>query len=98
MPTRPPRLTWSRALTTYEAHLRARRVSPRTREDALREVRLLAAWLEPAPPGQVSLSDLREYQVGLLTGATTQRGRPAAAGTVARISSALRAFFAFLAA
>src|SRR5690606_22010324 len=78
-------LSWTAALAAYETHLRARRASPRTREDSLREVRLLAAHVEPLRPEQVRLADLRQYQVGLLTGAATRSGRPAAAGTVARV-------------
>jgi integrase/recombinase XerD len=48
-------------------------------------------------PGQVTLPVLRDYQWALLTGEGAPRGRPLAASTVAKITTALRAFFAFLA-
>jgi len=95
---RPRALCWTRALEVYEQHLLARRASPRTREDHLRELRLLREHAAPKRPGSLCLADLRDYQVGLLTGEASRSGRPVSAGTVAKVTSTLRAFFAFLAA
>lgn len=45
----------------------------------------------------MTLDQLRAYQGGLLTGATARRARPLAPSTVARATTAIAGFFAFLA-
>ena len=92
------KLTWPDALDAYEIHLQARRLSPRTIDGHHRDIEHLRYCLAPLRPDQVRVADLRGYQVGLLTGETSRTGRPLTAGSVARVSSTLRRFFAFLAA
>jgi len=95
--SRRPRLDWPEARRRFEDHLRAGRARPRTLEGHLREVDLFAEDLAATRgPADVSLEQLRDYQLGLLTGERARRGKPLAAGTVARVTSSLRAFFAFL--
>jgi integrase/recombinase XerD len=90
-------LTWAHALNLFETHLRARRSAARTLDYYLRDVRYLAAHLGgDAAPGDVTLGALRAFQVGLMTGDAAKKGKPLAAGTVARVVTVLRVFFRFL--
>jgi integrase/recombinase XerD len=96
-------LTWADALDLFETHLRAKRAAARTVTDYLLEVRYLEEHLAKrgkatVTPADVTVHDLRDYQAGLLTGATSRTGRPLAAGTASRVTSALVSFFRFLAA
>jgi integrase/recombinase XerD len=94
-------ITWPEALDIYDTHLRAKNASPRTIGDYLRELRHLAARLgrrrrPPAPTG-VTTEDLRAYQADLFVGTASPSGRPLSAGSVARVTAAIRDFFGFLA-
>lgn len=93
-------LTWSAALERYVDHLQARRVSPMTIRSRRYDLLGLRTHLgaEARDPIRVSLDDLRGYQLGLLTGDASRRGKPLSAGSVARLTAALRHFFQFLAA
>lgn len=93
---RPRTLTWTQALTAYEQHLRAQHASPRTVEEHLRDLRHLAARLDHLRPADVTITDLREHQVGLFSGETSISRRPQAARTVSKATSILRRFFGFL--
>lgn len=102
-PTRrkkPSAIRWEDAIDLFETHLRARRVSPRTLEGALADVKHLEVYLaerrSPPRPGEMTPQDLRGYQADLFSGAAT--GRALVAGTVARITSNLAGFFKLLAA
>lgn len=91
--------SWATAIDAYETHLRARRAAEGTTVGYVREVRLFREHLaadEDRAPAQIELADLREYQVGLLTGDSSRTGRPLAAGTVSRIRTSLGDFFGFL--
>ncbi len=91
--------SWAAAIDAYETHLRARRAAEGTTVGYVREVRLLREHLaedDDRTPAEVELADLREYQVGLLTGDASRTGRPLAAGTVSRIRTSLGDFFGFL--
>ena len=96
MPRARAHLTWDQALDRYQLHQRARRASPRTIEGHQREVRLLQAHLDEHEIGEVTLQDLRGYQVGLLTGAASASGNPLCARTAAKVTTSLRSFFGFL--
>lgn len=93
-------LMWETALAQYEQHLRARRASPRTIEEKLLDLGHLLAHFDRradrAEPAQVTVADLREYQVGLFTGRTSTSGKHLSARTVAKNSSNIRRFFAWL--
>jgi site-specific recombinase XerD len=99
-PKKNTSLTWEDGLDRYETHLRARRASARTVSEKLLDLGHLVAYLElRAPrtePGQVTVQDLREYQVGLFTGRTSSSRKHLAARTVAKNSSNIRCFFAWL--
>jgi integrase/recombinase XerD len=99
-PTRPTKaLAWNEAIDLYETHLRAERSAARTIEGYLLEVKYLHEHLAPSgttSPAHVTLDHLRRYQAGLLTGDASRSGKKLAAGTVARIASALGDFFSFL--
>jgi site-specific recombinase XerD len=91
------KITWEAAIDLYKLHLLAKRSADRTNVGYLREVGYLRDHLgDRAKPGEVTLQDLREYQCGLLTGKTSQKGRPLAVGTVAKAVTVLRTFFSFL--
>ena len=94
--SRRKRLTWDHALDRYETHLLAKNASPRTLDGHKREVRHLQSHLTNKLPGGVELEDLRGYQCTLLSGSGSASGRPISAATVAKVSTALRSFFAFL--
>lgn len=89
-------LTFERALAHYGTHLRARRCSPKTIKEQLRELRHLRDRLGSLPLPEVTLHDLREHVTGLLGGSAAKRKEPMSAGSVARIASAIRTFFKFL--
>jgi len=93
-------LTWPQAIDRYEIHQRAMRTSSGTIESYGRVIKWFMSWLEKTKrdllPGSVSLSVLRDYQIGLLTGKATVRGRPMGAGTVFRFTITLASFFGFL--
>lgn len=91
-----PRLSWPRARDLYLTHLRAKRCAVSTVESYRRELERLQAQLDPLTPAQVRLDDLRDYQVGLLSGECTRSGKPNTPATVHRIGSVIRAFYAFL--
>jgi len=95
-----PTATWSAGLTGYFDHLQARRASASTIRTRRYDLQNLRAHLgaEETDAIEVSLDDLRQYQLGLLTGDASRRGRPLSAGSVARLTATLRHFFAFLAA
>ena len=101
MPRRK-RLTWPRALDLFCDHLTARNARPLTLK-GYRAV-LERFWAQygrahaPRGPADVTLAHLREYQVGLFTGATAPSGRPLSAQTVSQTTTALTALFRFLAA
>lgn len=91
--------TWSDAVDAFDLHLRAHNRAARTRDGHRRELGYLHAFLGAATrPHQVTLADLRAYQAGLLAGQASRSRQPLAAGTVAKATSVVRAFFAFLAA
>ncbi|MCW8138362.1 MAG: tyrosine-type recombinase/integrase [Planctomycetota bacterium] len=91
-----PSLGWPDAIERYEEHLFARGASPRTVDSYGRELRSFAEHAGEGGPAGTTLSDLRAYQSGLMTGEATRRGRPLGAGTVARVTATLASFFAFL--
>lgn len=84
-------LSWDEALRRYEDHLQARRAAHRTIYAHGRVLAKLRAALacEAARPGEVTLDQLRRYQLGL------QRRRLSAA-TVANETGHVRSFFRFL--
>jgi len=90
--------SWIEAIDAYELHLRARHAAPGTVTESLRELEVLRRHFGPRELADVTLSDLRQHQVGLLTGDTAPSGRPLAPRTVAKVASIVRQFFAFLAA
>jgi len=89
-------VTWEEALDLYATTLRARRFSSQTLAGHLRELRVFRERVAPLRPDQVHLADLREYQCALLSGEAAGRGKPLAAGTVAKVTTALRRFFLLL--
>ena len=95
---KPTALAWDDALTLYEQHLRAKRSAERTVKGYLLEVVYLRDYVSPRGtlPGAVTLQDLRTYQCGLLTGATSRSGKRLSAGTASRVAVTLADFFGFL--
>jgi len=102
MMMRPEPLTWTDARNLFEQHLLARRSSEGTlrayRSDLGGLVKHLSRGGEPPAPEEVTLDDLRAYQVGLLSGQTARSKRPLMASSVARVTVNFRCFFAWLAA
>jgi integrase/recombinase XerD len=96
--TRP--VTWETALERYEVHLQARNTPALTASTYQVSIRLFLEHLsrrrERPLPEDVTTSDLRDYQAGLLSGATAKSGRPLAAVTVLRHTAALASLFGFL--
>jgi integrase/recombinase XerD len=91
------KITWPEAFSLYRTHLQAKRTADSTIEGHLIELNRFRRHLgsdHPPLPGEITLQDLREYQVGLMTGSISDK--PLSAGTVARISTVLRTFFAYL--
>ena len=86
-----PPLTWDRAFQLYDDHLHARRYAPRTIYAQQRRLLHLKDALghEAASPTQVTLDQLRRYQLALLK-------RRLSAATVANASGHVRTFFRFL--
>ena len=70
--SREPVITWTDALDRYEKWLVARGMRPRSVVGYMREIGYVKDFLAKRPtlvePGAVTLADLREYQLGLLTG------------------------------
>ncbi len=91
------KITWPEALSLYRTHHQAKRTAESTIEGHLIELNRFRRYLgadHPPLPGEVTLQDLREFQVGLMTGSVSDK--PLTAGTVARISTVLHTFFLFL--
>lgn len=87
-------LTWEDALDRYETHLRAKRSAKTTLEEhqlALGHLRDRMSVLS-----EITLTNLRAYQAGLFSGSTSASHRHLSAGSVAKVSSIIRTFFAFL--
>ena len=95
-PKKPTTLAWDEALDLFETQLRAKRAAELTVVDYLRALRQLRERVDPLRPDQVQPPDLREVQVGLLTGAASRSGRPLTASAVGRHVAAWRALFGFL--
>src|SRR5262245_26309483 len=93
-------ITWPEAVELYESHLRAKRAGKRTIEGYLFELDYLRDYLDrkkaSVAPGSITVDRLREYICGLMTGEASRRGKPLAAGTVARVATTLAGFFEFL--
>lgn len=100
--TKTPKLGWPRALDLFKNHMLARNLRPQTIDGYFAILRRFRQNLDRRgalpSPGEVSLDLLREYQVGLFTGATTVTGEPAGADAVGTITTVLSVFFRFLAA
>jgi integrase/recombinase XerD len=99
--TKTKRLTWADALAQYETHLRAARMAESTVYGYLLEATRLRDHLARRSvdrPGQVQLTHLRDYQVGLLTGAASRTGKANGVRTVHRVTTTLATFFGFLTA
>ncbi len=95
----PPALTWDEALDLYEVHLRAARKSPLTVKSYRSVLASLQRHLEPEGvehPAGVTLQHLRTYTCGLMTGQTSDSGRPLKVSVVARIAGTAAGLFAFL--
>lgn len=93
-------VTWPEALARWETALRAATKADTTVRSYLFEARRLREHLDARgvrDPAQVGLTHLRDYQVGLLTGAASRSGKPNGAATVHRIVTTLRTLFSFLA-
>lgn len=99
-PNRRKTLTWPEAVTIWETALRADGKAENTLRSYMFEARRLREYLDGSgihAPGEIDLSHLRAYQVGLLTGTAARSGKPNGKGTVHRIVTTLRTLFAFLA-
>lgn len=94
--TKQTALTWEDALDRYEVHLRAKRAAKTTIEEHLLALGHVRDHLHDRTPDQVTLIDLRAYQAGLFSGQTSASHRHLSAGSVAKVSSIIRTFFAFL--
>ena len=94
--TKPAMLTWPDALDLFVTHLAAKRSSPRTVVEYHRELEHLRDLLASPSPADVTLDDLRDLQVRLLSGDAAGKGRPLAPGTVAKVTTVWRVFFRFL--
>lgn len=95
---KPPKtLTWPTAVARFELAQRAKRASPETITSQLGDLKLFHTWLgEDTNPADVTLEDLREYQVGLLSGTASVSGKKLSAGSVATVTASLRRFLQFL--
>lgn len=94
-------LDWNEAIARYELHLRAGRKAASTVYNYRLEAERLRDHLAGRgvlAPGDVEVTHLREYQVGLLTGATSRRGKANGVQTVHRITTTLGGLFRFLCA
>jgi integrase/recombinase XerD len=98
MPKKPKTqtITWEQALDLFLTHLKARRSADRTVTCYRKDLERLQELVEPASPPDVTIDQLRDLQVRLLSGDAAQKGRPLDAGTVSRITSVWRSFFGFL--
>jgi integrase/recombinase XerD len=93
-------IAWTEAIDSYETYLQSKRAALRSVEGYMLEVRYLHEHLakrpSPPEPGDVSVQDLRAYQLGLLTGDASRSGKRLATSTVARVGAQLGDFFGFL--
>jgi len=95
MPRRK-RLTWDQALERFRTHLKARNLSRKSVYGYGLEVSRLAEHLSPLLPGQVRTDDLRDYQVGLLSGTASRSGKPVSGRSVYKVICNLATFFRWL--
>jgi integrase/recombinase XerD len=96
-------ITWDSALDLYETHLRASRKAEGTIRGYGFEFKRFRGYMErahraPVLPAEVTLDDLRRYQVGLMDGSASRTGKPQAVETVHRITTTLGGSFKFLVA
>lgn len=95
-------IPWARALDLFHDHMVALNMRPLTVSGYQILLRRFLAHggqqHAPYGPAEVTLEHLREYQVGLFTGATSPSRRGLGAETVAAATTTLRTFFRFLAA
>lgn len=93
-------LTWNDALDRYTLALRARRAAAGTIKEQGLDLGHLKVHFERVglAPADVTLDDLRSYQVGLYDGSTSHSKRPLAARTVSKITTVVRRFFSHLVA
>jgi integrase/recombinase XerD len=99
-PTRAA-IGWPEALALWETHLRAQNKAAHTIRGYLFEARRLREYLDGRglrAPGCIAVSHLRDYQVGLMTGAASRTGKPNAVRTVHRITTTLATLFGYLTA
>jgi len=93
---RHKKLTWEEAEDRFRTHLRARNLSPKSVYCYCLEVSRLADHLKPLRPSQVRTEDLRDYQVGLLSGTASRSGKPLSGRNVYRVACNLATFFRWL--
>lgn len=92
-----PKLDWHEAIDLFESHLRATRKARGTIEGNLLEVRRLERTLgDERRPDEITIDDLRRYQLRLLAGELSRSGRPSSAGNVSRVVTVHANFFGFL--
>jgi len=96
MPRKTP-IAWPAALDLFATHLAAKRSSPRTIVEYRRDLSRLGDLLDLSSPARVTIDALRSLQLRLLSGDAAHKGKPLAPGTVAKITTEWRSFFAFLA-
>ena len=92
-------LSWSDALALYELHLRAARKSPLTIKGYRQVLEALVRRLSTQgvdTPAAATLQALRSYTCGLMTGETSESGRPLKPSVVARVAGTIASLFAFL--
>ncbi|MBL4849941.1 MAG: tyrosine-type recombinase/integrase [Planctomycetes bacterium] len=90
------KLTWGEVEDLFRTHLRARNLSPKSVYCYCLEVSRLADHLRPLRPSQVRTEDLRDYQVGLLSGTASRSGNPLSGRNVYRVTCNLATFFRWL--
>ena len=90
------KLTWEEVEDLFRTHLRARNLSPKTVYGYGLEVSRLAQHLRPLRPSQVRTEDLRDYQVGLLSGTASRSGKPLSGRNVYKVICCLATFFRWL--
>lgn len=95
--TKSKNITWPDAIDVFITHLHAQRMSERTVKLYEADLKLLAGELAPQAPSEVQVDKLRTLQCALMSGTKSASRRPLAAASVARVTSAWRSFFRFLA-